>query len=165
MSKATAGATSLFSPQKGAQCCVICNDVSQAVHDLPGFKNLASSWSKLDIPKSVKEHVYMAAHDRVKTIESTGQEIHVHANCRTRFRNYFPRYSETYKRKTTVVDEDVEETAATTSTAKIRSQSQPIPSLQKQCFVCNSVRKSDGQPYDMGGLVLRTQHQTDGLAD
>ena len=105
MSNTEVGSTSLFSPQKGQKVCIVCNDKikkrdgSQEVCDVIGFKNLALSWSKLDIPKSITEYCYLDVHGRVIDFEKRGEKIEVHTKCRTRFRNYLSRYSELYTKE------------------------------------------------------------------
>ena len=51
-----------------------------------------------------------------------------------------------------MVEEDEDPCGKGTLTPNTRSKSQSIASLEKQCFVCNSIRKSDGEAYNMGGL-------------
>ena len=43
-------------------------------------------------------------------------------------------------------------TSAAESIPRTRSKSESLAPLQKICFVCNTVRNSDGQAYNQGGL-------------
>ena len=140
--------------------CLICcqsieqNEKAQQIGEkgLERFQALVKQWSTINIPLQDARHRYTEAYSKITSSTENENVLRVHTTCRVQFRTNIERCTNKFGLKITDEEGAIETDYEFPERRATRSVTKPLYS-KKVCFVCNTERVIDKNPYNEGGLA------------